>query len=191
MAFFGLTALGPQNTFAAKEKHFRNLQIFDESDFEMVWNRVNGVGTLHCRFSKIDEMMKILFHGPIPQNDKPHVEVAFDEAKLFAGETDTLSFTNFIKIMNKLSKQAADEEKALEGKCKPTVQFTSTSEMRECLVKCGHMKMTLQEKQTAPLTATQEYGWEKPAKLIPPAKGRGGSDITKFQAELIKNGVYY
>lgn len=47
----------------------------------------------------------------------------------------------------------------------------------------------LQTKQIAPLTAVQEYGWQK-QKLERPKFYREGSDLTKFAAELIKNGVY-
>lgn len=35
-----------------------------------------------------------------------------------------------------------------------------------------------------------QYGWSK-QDLKAPTAGRGGSDITKFAAELIKNGIYY
>jgi hypothetical protein len=37
-----------------------------------------------------------------------------------------------------------------------------------------------------------QYGWEqKDNELKGPTAGRSGSDITKFAAELIKNGIYY
>ena len=35
-----------------------------------------------------------------------------------------------------------------------------------------------------------KLGWEK-QDLTPPVAGRAGSDITKFAAELVKNGIYY
>lgn len=194
MAFFGLTALGPQNSFASNEIHYRNFQIFEDSDFENVWNKVNGVGVLHCLSSKVEEMMKILFRGPVPRNDKPHLDQAFEELQLYSDSKGcakgTISFTNFMKAMCKLRDDAAEEEKSYEGKLKPTCEFNSTAELRERMTKCAKVKYTLQQKQISPLTSTQEYGWTK-TELVPPEKGRGGSDITKFQAELIKNGIYY
>ncbi len=113
MAFFGLTALGPQNTFAAKEIHFRNIQIFSEEDYEKVWNRVNGRVT-YCSFSKVDEMMRVLFHGPVPVTDKPFIDAAFDDAKMYADEPDLLSFTLYMKVMMRLGREAEEEEKALQ-----------------------------------------------------------------------------
>jgi len=37
-----------------------------------------------------------------------------------------------------------------------------------------------------------QYGWQTAQlKPVAPKHGRGQSDITKFAAELVKNGVYY
>ena len=45
-------------------------------------------------------------------------------------------------------------------------------------------------KQQHPLTENQQIGWE-PQSPRPPVAGREGSEITKFAAELVKNGIYY
>ena len=68
MAFFGLTALGPQNTFLSVSKVFRNLQIFDETDFIAAWEKVNGTGSKFCAAEKLGEIMRELFRGPVPEN---------------------------------------------------------------------------------------------------------------------------
>lgn len=52
MAFFGLTALGPQSSFASAEKHYRHVQIFDDDDFINAWNKGNNESCIpsYCLF---------------------------------------------------------------------------------------------------------------------------------------------
>ena len=82
MAFFGLTALGPQNTFAANSTIIRNIQIFSEEDFEHAWESVNGNGRSnennYCSRDKLEVIMKKLYHGPVPSTDKDYIFDAFD-----------------------------------------------------------------------------------------------------------------
>jgi hypothetical protein len=70
MAFFGLTALGPQNAFSESAKSTRNLHIFDEDDFKSAWNKVNGFDATYGRVGKLDDVIRELFKGPVPPNDK-------------------------------------------------------------------------------------------------------------------------
>lgn len=134
--------------------------------------------------------MKSLFKGPVPPNEDGKIKEAFRDMQFSSETSETISFTNYMRVMNQLRAEAEEYEKSTEGKLKPTVQFTSLSDLRETTRKCGLVSMKLQEKQSTPLTSTQQYGWDK-VKLERPVAGRGQSDITKFQSELIKNGVYY
>lgn len=156
MAFFGLTALGPQNTFASNEKHYRHLQVFEESDFQRAWERVNGAQAKHCKAAKLGDIMRALFHGPVPDNESPHIEEKFSEQMLFSETPETISFTSYMKTMMQLRDEAEHEEKKLEGNMKPSCEFTSNKELRETMTKHGHMNLTLQQKQMLPLTSTQE-----------------------------------
>lgn len=134
--------------------------------------------------------MRSLFKGPVPINEEQNVKDAFRDM-LFDSETsETISFTNYMRVMDRLRSDAEQFERSLEGKLKPTCQFTSLSSLQETTKRCGLVTMKLQEKQLTALTSAQQYGWER-VKLERPVAGRGQSDITKFQSELIKNGVYY
>ena len=73
MAFFGLTALGPQNCFSSAARQTRNLQIFDEVDFENAWNKVVGKASKFAETDQLGEIMRALFHGPIPPSDQYEV----------------------------------------------------------------------------------------------------------------------
>lgn len=187
MAFFGLTALGPQNEFSSKSTIYRYIQIFDADDFTDAWLKVNGEDKLHCFTSTIPKIMNVLFHGPIPESDRRAIEDAFDQDF----ETpNTISYDVYMKIMHKLRDDAVDAMNSLEGKPKPVCEFNSSAAFNESIKKNSAMKMDLKAKQTSTLTATQEYGWNE-QELKPPVASRPSSDITKFASELIKNGIYY
>lgn len=186
MAFFGLTALGPQNTFAAASKKARILHVFEDDDFLNAWYRVNGRDALHGKLSKIGDILRIVFCGPIPPNDEGPIREAFENETFETSET--ISLTSFMKIMIRLRDEADMQEKGLTNDDKLT-DFSSVSQYLETLQKGGKIN-SIQTKQSMPLTSNQEFGWEKPAKLQPPDHYRRGSEVTKFAAELIKNGVY-
>lgn len=187
MAFFGLTALGPQNTFAAAAKQARYLQIFDDTDFENAWNKINGASTEHCKVNKIGDIMRCLFKGPIPPTDERQIIAAFENGNFETSET--ISFTTYMRMMLDLRDQAENDEIDFHNQpMKATCDFNSSSLFLETLRKCGK-RGWIRDKQSAPLTSNQEFGWKEP-QLKQPQHYRKGSDITKFAAELIKNGVY-
>jgi len=154
MAFFGLTALGPQNTFASLSTTFRYIQIFDEADFSAAWKHVNGSGTPNCHISKLTDVFNVLFHGPTPLHDREPIQKAFDE--LILDTSDVIDFELYLKVMKKLRLEAEQESKQLEIALKPTCEYNSTSEMALAMKKNAAMKKELQQKITAPLTTTHE-----------------------------------
>lgn len=154
MAFFGLTALGPQNSFEALSTNFRYVQVFDEDDFRSAWVKVNGPDAQHTHKAKLPLIMKALFHGPIPVNEQGPIQAAFEDGSF---ETpDTISLDSYMKIMVGLRHEAEEDAKRREGKPNPNCEFNSTSELALALKKNAAMKREMQTKLTAPLTATQE-----------------------------------
>lgn len=119
MAFFGLTALGPQNSFAAAAKTSGNLHIFEEDDFQRAWERVNGK-TQHCRVDKLPEIATALFRGPVPTNDRQRIDAAFDDQAPYFEMPGILSFAMYIRVMIELRDQAAKAEEEYDGRLKPT-----------------------------------------------------------------------
>ena len=153
MAFFGLTALGPQNSFQTLSTNFRYIQVFDEGDFKGAWVQVNG-DALHCHKAKLPQITKALFHGPIPVNEAGPITDAFENGVFETPET--ISLDSYLKIMMRIRREAEEEAKQIEGKPNPNCEFNSTSELSLALKKNAAMKRELQTKLTAPLTATQE-----------------------------------
>lgn len=191
MAFFGLTALGPQNSFQNASKCFRNLQIFDEADFTAAWNRVNGaVDAKFCHISKLGDVMRTLYRGPVPANDNEVLVVAFEEESKYFETPNVLSFVTYIRVMQRLAKDAEREEALMNDTPLSVCEYNSSLAIQQDMLRNKRCNRNPQEKQIQPLTSAQEFGWAK-QELVRPSAGKPGSDITKFAAELIKNGVYY
>lgn len=154
MAFFGLTALGPQNSFAASSTLFKYIQIFDESDFQNAWFKINGKDSSYCQLSKLPSILKVLYHGPIPVTDEALVLNAFDN---YDYQTpNIIGYEVYLSILNKLRYNAELESKQLEGKNKSTCEYNSTTELALAMKKNAAMKKEIQTKLTVPLTGTQE-----------------------------------
>jgi hypothetical protein len=193
MAFFGLTALGPQNAILAASKNFRNLQIFDEDDFIKAWVKVNlSVDNKFCPEEKLGDIMRALFRGPVPPNDNDCIVKAFAELRSSAELPGKISFLAYLVTMLKLAEQAEAEERAAENAPLSTCEYTTSSKLHDDLLRNRTCKLNPQQKLNTTLTCSQEYGWHEQTELKTLTRAsRVSSDITKFAAELIKNGVYY
>lgn len=184
--------MGPQNSFASAARSSRNIQIFEEENFEAAWDKVIGHRREFAPANEIGNVLKTLFRGPIPPSDQPHIEQALEEARMSFDTPDTISFGHYMAIMMKLRDEAEREEKLNDGRPRPSdaCEFVSSLQFEESFRRHQRMKINCDEKQFLPLTSTQEVGWGK-QELQPPKFPRGGSEITKFAAELVKSGVYY
>mmetsp|Transcript_22023 Transcript_22023/g.37294 ORF Transcript_22023/g.37294 Transcript_22023/m.37294 type:complete len:184 (+) Transcript_22023:100-651(+) len=183
MAFFGLTALGQQNTFHASSILATNLHVFVEKDFESAWNRVTG-SAASCEGAQLSEVFIKLYHGPVPEHDAERLSEAFE------GGIMDVTFEKYMDTMMFLRQRALDIE---ENPCHPSgsnCDVSTNSAFLESIRRHIRVPRELQKKQSVPLTSAQEIGWEK-QDLQPPVAGREGSHITKFAAELVKNGIYY
>ena len=152
MAFFGLTALGPQNTFSAAAKNYRYIQVFSDADFESAWRRVSHESD-HCHKTKIPDILKVLFHGPVPDNEKPFIDAAFD------GEfetPETISFDSYMRILRNLRSEAQKESTKIDNDINPVCEYNSTCELQLAMKKNAAMKTEIQQKITKPITGTQE-----------------------------------
>lgn len=182
MSFFGLTALGPQNDFQSHSVQVTHLMVFEDQDYDQVWRQFSQDGS-YTLCKNLPEMMEKLYHGPVPRNDLIKIEIAFSKYT----DKETITYYEFLNTMQDLRKEAEDFEED-----PPTnSDFNSVTELHAAM---RGMKMPkdsfFRTKQVAPLTATQEFGWNQPKEYSRPEFYRHGSDLTKFAAELIKNGVY-
>lgn len=193
MAFFGLTALGSQNSFLSTSKNFRNIQIFDDNDFEAAWIKVNGTSAKFCQVQKLGDVMRALFHGPVPPNDNDAIVRRFEEESQNFESEGVLSFTVYFKTMVSLAIEAETAEFDSNDAPLPTCEYFSSKEIQDDMLRNRRYKNDPREKQIRTLTCSQEYGWHDAQEQLKSSTraARTQSDITKFAAELIKNGVYY
>jgi hypothetical protein len=187
MAFFGLTALGPQDNFAATSRGFCNIYVFEDADFENAWKRAVG-DVKNTKMGSLPAIFKILFHGPPPANDQEQLDIAFNWE--VQDENNPLSFAEFMNTMMQLRADVVREEQDNKNKSKKHVEFNSSVEFKDSLKRHHRMERRLQDKQNNPLTCSQEYGWER-QDLQKPKAGRETSAVAKFAEELIRNGIYY
>ena len=193
MAFFGLTALGPQNSLLSASKTFRNLQIFEEEDYVNAWIKVNqSADNKFCDEEKLGDLMREVFHGPVPPNDNACIVRAFEALRTTSELPGKISFPVYIITMLRLAQEAEEEENITENNPLPSCEYTSSQLIQDDMLRNRRCKQDPNQKLNATLTCSQEYGWHKQEELATLTRAaRTQSDITKFAAELIKNGVYY
>ena len=187
MAFFGLTALGPQDTFATCSKAFCCIYIFEDADFERAWKKVAG-DAKYTKMGVLPDIISALFKGPAPQNDHDRIYDAFNLA--VQDDSNPLSFSDYINTMVKIREDVIIEERSSKNKPKSNCEFNSSTAFKDSLRRHHRMERKIQDKQICPLTCSQEFGWEKQS-LQKPVAGRETSAVAKFAEELIRNGIYY
>ena len=107
MAFFGLTALGPQDTFAHHAKGFVNIYVFEDADFDVAWRKGMeslGLGSeSEVSLSQLEDIiLPRLYKGPLPVNDKAVV------MREFEGDKEVNFETYMLKMQYLRDKTASD-----------------------------------------------------------------------------------
>ena len=75
MAFFGITKLGPQNSFQDSLKKASVITCFAEAEFESAYARVatrRGATTLTA--DAVPAILEVVYHGPAPETDLLRVQ---------------------------------------------------------------------------------------------------------------------
>lgn len=102
MAFFGLTALGPQDTFAKHSVSFVNIQVFDDAHFDSAWTAVLPRED-RLKTSNLNLVLNKLFRGPAPKSD----------SDLIHGEflSDEISYEEYMRGMRMLANDVQQNKK--------------------------------------------------------------------------------
>lgn len=148
MAFFGLTALGYQNSFAAASITALNIHVFSVREYEYSWKKVLG-NKLTCNAEELQQILRTLFHGPLPQYDA-HVF-----AESFNGCVDELSFDEYMTTITQL-REWAEHESEPRNHVSNNCDVTTSSDFQESIRRHKRLPRALQDKQQIPLTSTQE-----------------------------------
>lgn len=69
MAFFGLTMLGPQCAFRDVSSKQTRMRIFDVSEFDEAFRKVEGTEGAGIPASDVAKVLELVYHGPLPRAD--------------------------------------------------------------------------------------------------------------------------
>jgi hypothetical protein len=150
MAFFGLTALGPQNCFEYVARSSTHIFIFENKDFETAWKRIRGNSKTCEQEEQMYAIFKVLYRGPVPDNDKQLLGNAFSHLQA------PYSFDDFMYTLIDLRDRKDYEAHAVRNGPGPSCDFRDSTELQSAIRKNKTSDRTLHDKQTAPLISSQE-----------------------------------
>lgn len=188
MAFFGLTALGSQDPLAVSTDAVQHLHIFTDADWQEAFDRqlrkrnCKNRKKVSCDATLTKAIMEDVYHGPVPPAD-----LRLLERWLPPSSDAAITLSVFLTAV-----QGARTEAEAAGRrftAGPSCESRSWQEYWDKLRKCQAGLRTPSQKQTVPLTAQQEIGWETPT--FDPAQARNSkwsSEETKYASEMIKTG---
>mmetsp|Transcript_18613 Transcript_18613/g.18707 ORF Transcript_18613/g.18707 Transcript_18613/m.18707 type:complete len:190 (-) Transcript_18613:103-672(-) len=189
MAFFGLTALGVQNPFAdatsTSTKSAPLLHVFTDNDFQSAWKKIAGPSVDTIPTTSLRSVFELIFRGPVPEKDSNLLDNAFQN------EADEIDNATYMQTLIDLRNYLEREEATFRQSNKSGCEVTSAELLKERNRRHIRLEKAPNQKQAYPLTSSQEIGWLPQGELEPPVAGRKDSAVTKFAAELVKNGVYY
>ncbi|KAJ8601549.1 hypothetical protein CTAYLR_005228 [Chrysophaeum taylorii] len=114
MAFFGLTRLGPQNSFHEALRARSKLNIFEAAEFETAFAQVGRDGDV--RLAQVPEVFEILYRGPAPPADVERCEKHLPKTSL-------VSRDEFLKAVK--NAQLEEEEWAAKEGERVSGEFSS------------------------------------------------------------------
>eukprot|EP00752_Nemacystus_decipiens_P010664 g9496.t1 len=167
MAFFGLTALGPQNCFQVSLLDFSYLDVFTDVDMENAFNRVDQQkrGFLHPE--QVEEFLSELYHGKPKACDLARFTEKMKTFFADYGEEETSRVTlgDIRSTMTQLKKEVRRHEYIARG---PRERYART------------------------VTAVQEHGWQDQLEINKQVvHGKKSCAETVYASELVKSGVYF
>jgi hypothetical protein len=160
MAFFGLTALGPQEQFKAARLEAYTCELFELKEFAAAFDAVSPAGA-PLPAAKLDEVFRRVFHGPLPAPEADKVARHFRARGLALSaeaEVPRLAFMQAVEALR-------EAEAAAPFDVGEAAHYTSSEMLRE------HRLRQIRP-QTGPeqiYTKSREWGGPGPA-----AAGGGG-----------------
>ena len=119
MSFFGITALGPPNTFSANLVNALGINVFSDEEFEATFRRVDRDNSGSITPDEVEELLTETYGFPPLE----------DEVKLFMEEFDLnqdgrVTLDEFKLALTRMRQKM--DERATQGR-----EYTSALQMRE------------------------------------------------------------
>jgi FtsZ-binding cell division protein ZapB len=188
MAFFGITNFGCQNTFADACSKEAKVYIFNDTDFRDSWMVITKGIKQTANKSQVDAVLTHLYKGTLPIVDQTLINDGFNEI-LGNEDSSSITYIQFLSTMKLLQVENEELIRTKEDRSRKCAE-PSQSNHSYCNKVKAHLQTDHKAKQQKHLTSSQEIGWET-TEYKAPVAGKQGSEITKFAAELVKNGIYY
>lgn len=150
MSFFGLTALGPQNCFEYVARSSTHIFIFEDKDFELAWRKILRDSAVCQTDDEMNQIFRVLYKGPVPENDQQLL------AQHFAHLQAPYARDDFLATLIDLRDRKEEETHHIRDGPGPSCDFRESVELQAAIRKNKSSDRTLQEKQSAPLIASQE-----------------------------------
>lgn len=188
MAFFGITSFGPQNTFIASHSKDSFIHTFDDSDIQKSWVATSKDIKQTAKRSEIDSMLVQLYKGPLPTADQALIDKGFNV--ILPNKDSCITYPQFLSTIKKLQGENEKIIRLKDDRVHKCAEPSQSNHTYRSKIKSHNIQTDFKLKQSYPLLSSQELGWEK-TEYKSPVSGKKGSEITKFAAELVKNGIYY
>eukprot|EP00752_Nemacystus_decipiens_P010665 g9496.t2 len=194
MAFFGLTALGPQNCFQVSLLDFSYLDVFTDVDMENAFNRVDQQkrGFLHPE--QVEEFLSELYHGKPKACDLARFTEKMKTFFADYGEEETSRVTlgDIRSTMTQLKKEVEEETNQAKWHRGSGSDLNSNQSFRETVRRHEYIARGPRERYARTVTAVQEHGWQDQLEINKQVvHGKKSCAETVYASELVKSGVYF
>ena len=147
MSFFGITALGPPNTFSANLVNALGLNVFSDEEFESTFRRVDKDGSGTITPDEVEDLLTETYGFPPLE----------EEVKMFMEEFDLnqdgrVTMEEFKCALTRMREKM--NKKAEAGR-----EYTSALQMREDRFKHKRVQGEVTAKYKLPMTSAQRNGF--------------------------------
>lgn len=184
MAFFGLTSLGPQNSFQNSLQATTYINVFTADEFENAF--VLAESNNDSIPEVLDACLRNVYHGPPMESDEKLIKSRLNEQY-----GDTFSVFDFMVVIRELQAEADENEEAEKNKVSSGGEFKLASEYHHNLNKHTRMSQDPRHKYRTPVTASHDIGWEARHTVTEPAVApRKNCEETIYADEVVRSGVF-
>ena len=185
MAFFGITALGPQEQFKAARLEAYTCELFEMSEFAAAFDAVSPGGA-PLAAAKLDEVFRRVFHGPLPGPEADKIARHFAARGLARSAEEAVPRLAFLQAVEALRA----EEAATPFDVGEAAHYQSSEMLRDHRLRQVRPQTGPEQIYTKSLTAFNEIGWrgyEQPVGYVRYPKKACAE--TKFLGEMAKAGL--
>lgn len=182
MAFFGLTKLGPQDTFRESGRDQTNILMYSEKDIKYAWERTCQSGSVTLRKDELEKFMQNVYEGG-PWYPKEEYNFLVDRTPPEG--------TNYKLLLEVIAELKELIEAKIAGRAAAS-EFTSNLALRESRGKNVRPKYGPTDLYSQPLTSNQDLGWGVHGVKIDPRSHhpKVTCEETKYADEMVKSQYY-